>query len=57
MAGDLVLSTESTKGDFQQILDDLKKEILKLQNLDASGKEQLAQDCRVPPLIGLLVCI
>jgi hypothetical protein len=44
VAGDLVLSKESTKTDFQQVLDDLKQEILKLQSLDASRKEELARD-------------
>src|SRR5262245_23384440 len=44
VAGDLVLSKESTKVDFQQVLDDLKQEILKLQSLDTSRKEELARD-------------
>jgi hypothetical protein len=44
VAGDLVLSKESTKSDFQQVLDDLKQEILKLHSLDASRKEELARD-------------
>ena len=44
VAGDLVLSKESTKVDFQKALDELKQEILKLQSLDQSRKEELSRD-------------
>jgi hypothetical protein len=44
VAGDLVLSKDSTKEDFQKALDEIKQEILKFQDLDSSRKEELARD-------------
>jgi hypothetical protein len=44
VAGDLILSKNGTKEDFQKALDELKQEILKLQNLDSTRKEELTRD-------------
>jgi hypothetical protein len=44
VAGDLVLSKESTKEDFQKALDGLRQEILKLRNVEPSRKDELAHD-------------
>ena len=44
VAGDLVLSKDGTKEDFQKALDGLRQEILNLQNLESSRKEELTHD-------------